>query len=406
MRVLLIHQNFPGQFRHIALNWAANSGNQVVSIGQKHAPGIQGVARVLYDPARKMTPNIHHYIAGAESGILNGQAVIKACMALKQKGFVPDIVIGHAGWGETLYVKDVFPDVPLVNYFEFFYHATGADCDFDPEYMNAFDDYMRIRTKNTINLLSLDGCDAGISPTHWQKSVYPRRYQDMISVIHEGVDTERVTPDPAARLKLASGVELGPGDEVVTYVARNLEPYRGFHIFMRAAQEICRRRPKCHILIIGGDGVSYGRRLEGNKTYRQKMLEEVEIDPQRVHFLGQIPYDQYLRVLRVSSAHVYLTVPFVLSWSMLEAMSAGCLVIGSNTAPVLEALEHERNGLVVDFFSPSGIADAVDEALGHKKKMVKLRKRAREFVVENYTVQRSLTQYRELVEGLGVKIES
>jgi glycosyltransferase involved in cell wall biosynthesis len=175
---------------------------------------------------------------------------------------------------------------------------------------------------------------------------------------------------------------------------------------MRAAQEICRRRPKCHILIIGGDGVSYGRRLEGNKTYRQKMLEEVEIDPQRVHFLGQIPYDQYLRVLRVSSAHVYLTVPFVLSWSMLEAMSAGCLVIGSNTAPVLEALEHERNGLVVDFFSPSGIADAVDEALGHKKKMVKLRKRAREFVVENYTVQRSLTQYRELVEGLGVKIES
>jgi glycosyltransferase involved in cell wall biosynthesis len=405
MRVLFVHQNFPGQFRHLALHWAANPNNQVVSIGQKHAPGLKGIPKALYQPARAVTPKIHHYISGAESGVLNGQGVARACIALKQKGFVPDIVFGHAGWGETMYIHDVFPGVPLVNYFEFFYHATGADTDFDPEYPNSFDDFMRIRTKNIINLLSLDGCDAGISPTHWQKSVYPKVYQDMISVIHEGVDTDRVTPDPEARVTLADGRILGPEDEVVTYVARNLEPYRGFHIFMRAAQEICRRRPKCQILIIGDDGVSYGRRLESGQTYRQKMLEEVEIDPQRVHFLGQLPYDKYLTVLRISSAHVYLTVPFVLSWSMLEAMSAGCLLIGSNTAPVLEALEHRKNGLVVDFFSPTGIADAVDEALDNRKKMNALRKRARQFVIDNYTVQRSLTQYRELVEKMGVKVE-
>lgn len=405
MRVLFVHQNFPGQFRHLALHWAANPNNQVVSIGQKQAPGLNGIPRVQYEPTRAVTPSIHHYISGAESGVLNGQGVARACIALKQRGFVPDIVFGHAGWGETLYMHDVFPGVPLVNYFEFFYHAAGADTGFDPEYPNAFDDIMRIRTKNAINLLSLDGCDAGISPTQWQKSVYPKVYQDMISVIHEGVSTDRVTPDPGARLTLADGRTLGPEDEVVTYVARNLEPYRGFHVFMRAVQEICRRRPKCQVLVVGGDGVSYGRKLESGQTYRQKMLEEVEIDPQRVHFLGQIPYDKYLTVLHVSSAHVYLTVPFVLSWSMLEAMSAGCLVIGSNTAPVLEVLEHEINGLVVDFFSPAAIADAVDEALDNREKMTVLRERAREFVIENYTVRRSLTQYRELVEKMGVKVE-
>lgn len=404
MRVLFIHQNFPGQFRHLALHWAADPNNQIVSIGQKHSPGLNGIVRALYEPARKITPNIHHYIAGAESGVLNGQATAKACMALKQKGFVPDIVIGHAGWGETLYLQDLFPGVPLVNYFEFFYHATGADTGFDPEYPNSFDDYMRIRTKNIINLLSLDGCDAGISPTQWQKSVYPKEYQGKISVIHEGVNTDRVTPDADARFTLPDGRILGPEDEVVTYVARNLEPYRGFHSFMRAAQEICRRRPKCQILVVGGDGVSYGRRLEGEQTYRQKMLAEVEIDLQRVHFLGQVPYDTYLTILRISSAHVYLTVPFVLSWSMLEAMAAGCLVIGSDTAPVREVLEHERNGLLVDFFSPVAIADAVDEALDNPGRMTALRERAREFIVGNYTVQRSLDQYRELLEKLGVKV--
>lgn len=403
MRVLFIHQNFPGQFRHLALHWASNPNNQVVSIGQKHSPGLSGIVKAQYEPARKITPHIHHYIAGAESGVLNGQGVAKTCLVLKQKGFIPDVVIGHAGWGETLYVQDLFPGVPLVNYFEFFYHATGADTGFDPEYPNSFDDYMRIRTKNIINLLSLDGCDAGVSPTQWQKSVYPMVYQDKISVIHEGVNTDRVTPDAAARHTLPDGRTLGPEDEVVTYVARNLEPYRGFHVFMRSVQEICRRRPKCQVLIVGGDGVSYGRRLEGDQTYRQKMLAEVEIDPQRVHFLGQVPYDIYLNVLRISSAHVYLTVPFVLSWSMLEAMAAGCLVIGSDTAPVREVLEHEHSGLLVDFFSPTAIADAVDEALDHGEAMRPLRERAREFVVGNYTVQRSLDQYGELLAKLGVK---
>lgn len=400
MRILFIHQNFPGQFRHIAAHWASGTGNQVISVCQKHAPGLNNLARVSYEPSRTITQGVHHYISGAESGVLNGQAVARACMQLKQEGFIPDVIIGHAGWGETLYIKDIFPDTPLINFFEFFYHATGADTGFDPEFPNTIDDYMRIRTKNIINLLSLDGCDAGISPTQWQRSLYPLAHQPRISVIHEGINTDAAKPNPEARLTLSDGRVLGPEDEVVTYVARALEPYRGFHVFMRAVQEICQRRPKCHIVIVGGDGVSYGRRLPEGQTYRQKMLSEVRIDSQRVHFLGQIPYGTYLSVLQVSSAHVYLTVPFVLSWSMLEAMAAGCLVIGSDTQPVREVLTHGKTGLLVDFFSPGNIADAVDEALDRREAIQPVRQAARKYVVEHYSFHQGLKQYTQLVEDL------
>ncbi len=400
MRVLFIHQNFPGQFRHVAAHWAAMPGNQILSIGQKHSQEFKGIPRIICDPARAITKGIHHYIAGVESGVLNGQAVLRGLMQLKQKGFTPDVVIGHAGWGETLYVKDIFPEAQLINYFEFFYHATGADTGFDPEYPNEIDDLMRIRTKNIINLLALDGCDGGISPTEWQRSVYPEVHQPRITVIHEGINTELARPNPEARLQLPDGTVLGPEDEVVTYVARNLEPYRGFHVFMRAVQEICQRRPKCHIVIVGGDGVSYGRRLPDGQTYRQKMLSEVQFDPKRVHFLGQVPYSTYISVLQVSSAHVYLTVPFVLSWSMLEAMAAGCLVIGSDTAPVREVLKHEKTGLLVDFFAPEKIADNVDRALDQREAMREIRLAARAHVVEHYNFQQGLEKYRDLVEKM------
>ncbi len=401
MRVLFCHQNFPGQFPHIAAHLASIQGSQVVSLSQSQARGLPDVPKVIYEPARKGTQNIHHYIAGLESAVLNGQAVAKACESLKRKGFVPDVVIGHAGWGETLYVKDVFPKTKLINYFEFFYHATGADTDFDPEYPNSLDDVLRIRTKNTINLLALTGCDAGISATPWQKNLYPKEFQSKISVIHEGVNAELAKPDANAKFTLPNGKVLTEKDKVMTFVSRNLEPYRGFHTFMRAIPEICQRQPDCHVLIVGGDEVSYGRKLSG-ATYREKMLQEVKIDSERVHFLGKIAYEEYIKMLQISSAHVYLTVPFVLSWSMLEAMAVGCVVIGSKTAPVLEVL-NSKNGVLVDFFSSSDIAKAVDDALKNKKKYAEKRKNARETIVNGYSVQKSIKQYQDLFKKLKLK---
>ena len=400
MRILFCHQNFPGQFSHIAAHLASIKDNQVVSISQPQARGLPQIPNITYAPSRKVTANIHHYIAGLESAVLNGQAVAKTLESLKRKGFVPDVVIGHAGWGETLYVKDVFPTAKLINYFEFFYHATGADTDFDPEYPNTIDDVLRIRTKNSINLLALESCDAGISPTQWQKSLYPIEFQSKISVIHEGVNTELAKPNAEATFTLPNGKTLTAKDKVVTFVSRNLEPYRGFHTFMRALPEICQRQPDCHVLIIGGDEVSYGRKLSGT-TYREKMLQEVNVDTNNVHFLGKIAYADYMQMLQISSAHVYLTVPFVLSWSMLEAMAAECLVIGSSTAPVTEVL-NAKNGLLVDFFSPSDIAKAVDKALNNKQKMNSLRKNARTTILKAYGLQQSILQYARLFKQLNL----
>lgn len=403
MRALFLHQNFPGQFPHIARHLAAFPDSQVVAICQKQARGVSGIPRMVYSPARAVTKGIHHYLAGTESAILNGQQVARAMEQLKKKGFVPDVVIGHMGWGETLYVKDIFPDSKQITYFEFFYRAIGADTGFDPEFPLKSDDYLRIRTKNAVNLLNLAACDAGISPTKWQHSTYPKEFSKKISIIHEGINTEIVKPDALAKVVLKDGTALGKADEVVTYIARNMEPYRGFHTFMRAAEKICQRRPNTHILVVGSDGVSYGSRLPNGETYREKMLKEVKLDPCRVHFLGSLPYEDYIKVLQISSAHIYLTVPFVLSWSMMEAMSAGCVVIGSNTPPVAELIEDGKDGLLVDFFSPEQIADKVDLILDTKDRMADLGVKAREKINRHYTVRQSLNKYETLLRDIGVQ---
>jgi glycosyltransferase involved in cell wall biosynthesis len=402
MRFLFIHQNFPGQYLHIAKHLAA-AGHQVVALAQRDNAVPPGVTRLLYQPQRQPAAQTHHYLRGAEQGVLNGQAVLRMCLGLQEQGFRPDIVIGHNGWGEILFVKEVWPDVPVLGYFEFFYHLHGADSGFDPEYPLTLDDGPRLRIKNTVNLLGLDVADWGQVPTRWQRSVHPALYQPRLSVIHEGVDTQALKPDPLAAATLPDGTLLKAGDEIITYVARNLEPYRGFHVFMRALPEILRRRPRAQVLVIGSDGVSYGKRLSDGQTYLTMMQAEVgeRLDHSRVHIIGALPYEQYQRALQISAVHIYLTYPFVLSWSMLEAMSSGCLVVGSATAPVMEVIEHGVNGLLVDFFDQKALADRIDEVLDHPSRLAPLRMAARRTVVERYDLHSvCLPQHLELVATL------
>jgi glycosyltransferase involved in cell wall biosynthesis len=408
MKLLFVHQNFPGQYRRLAPYFAADPKNQVVSLSERHAnrPPVNfpGIRRALYDPPPGASKGTHHYLQGVEAAVRRGQSAVKVAIELRKQGFVPEVICAHPGWGEALYLKEVFPQAKLLNYYEFFYRFKGSDVGFDAEYPSTLDDMFKAPTKNATQLLSFVGADAGLSPTEWQRDQYPPFWRKLITVIHDGIDTATVRPDPQAVVKLEkAGLELRASDEVITYVSRNLEPYRGFHVFMRALPEILRRRPKAHVIVVGGDEVSYGRRPPAGKTYRQQLMAEVgkDLDLARVHFTGKVPYSQFISILQISTTHVYLTYPFVLSWSMLESMAAGCLVVGSRTPPVEEVIRDRENGLLCDFHSPADVAAKVVEALAEREALRPLRERARQTVLERYDLKTvCLPRHVALIQSL------
>ncbi len=404
MNYLFIHQNFPGQYRYIVEHLVKQGGHQIYFVTQPNDNSMPGVYKVTYPKDARGFINCHAYSVELDRAISTGAAAAEGCRRLRDQGFHPDLIVGHSGWGETLFIKDVFPDVPLLANFEFYYHPRGTDVDFDPEFASIFNDPSFLRSRNGVSLMAFQSADWGHSATHWQRSLHPAEMQSRISVIHEGVDTDTVCPNPGATFTLPSSKRRLTGqDEILTYVARNLEPYRGFHVFMRALPQLMRRRRNLRVIIVGGDEVSYGARPPPLSTYRAMMLEEVGgcIDLKRVHFLGQIDYKSYLQLLQISSAHVYLTYPFVLSWSFVEAMAAGCLVIGSATPPVLEVLKDSENGLTVDFFAVRELAETIDAALAERKKMQPLREAARATAVAQYDLKRVLLpRWMDLFEDL------
>lgn len=405
MRILFIHQNFPGQFKHLYRKFADNPNNGVVVVGEQknRAQLPPGVTPVWYSEPNKGGKNTHHYLRDFEGHIRRGQAVYRTLKALKATGFHPDVICAHPGWGEALFVKDVFPKAKTLFFWEFFYSAYNENFNFDPEFPANEDDALRVRILNSTQLASMEVCDWGFSPTAWQLSQYPERIQKKSTRVHDGIDTDFITPDPNASVRLTkAGVNIKKGDEVVTFVSRNLEPYRGFHSFMRSLPHLVEKRPNARILIVGGNEVSYGRKLPEGESYKDKYIQEIGLPSDRIHFLGRIPYSVFIQLLQVSAAHVYLTYPFVLSWSMLEAMSTEALVIGSATPPVQEVIKDGRNGLLVDFFDYKGIAETVAKALESPEKYAKLRKNARKTVQEKYDLKRvCLPKQVELVERLG-----
>ncbi|RTL27113.1 MAG: glycosyltransferase [Burkholderiales bacterium] len=400
-RILLVHQNFPGQFRRIGLNWAQEPGWEVIGLGRRTAPGMNTVRWIPYDLARQPHKQQHPYLRQMEDAVLHGQAVARVLLKLKQQGYKPDAILAHPGWGETLYVRDVFPDARLIHFCEWYYGTPGSDVGFDPEFPSSFDTLAKLRTWNALHTLNLTNCDVGVSPTQWQRSRHPDIFLPKIHLAHEGIDTELLQPDPKAHLTLPSGHTVKAGDPVITYVARNLEPYRGFHHFMRMLAKVQQAHPRCHAIIVGGDEVSYGQKPSDAPNWREKMLREVQLDATRAHFMGKVPYDVYRKVLQISSAHVYLTYPFVLSWSMLEAMASGCLVIGSRTGPVQEVITDGVNGLLVDFFDTASMADKVVEALTHPAAMRSMREAAQRCVRERYSLLEGEKAFRRLLTPCG-----
>lgn len=401
MNVLFVHQNFPGQFKHLAPA-LAKVGHQVKALLIDGA-GLPEIELQRYRPVRSSTANMHPWAADFETKVIRGEACAAAAVQLKAGGFMPDVIVANPGWGESLFLKDVWPNARMLALIEFFYAARGLDCDFDPEFsQSTLANDARVRTKNANMLLALAKMDHGICPTAFQRSTVPAAFQDRLSVIFDGIDTNVVRADPKAELKIGNRT-LRAGDEILTFVNRNLEPMRGYHKFMRALPAMLHARPNAVVVILGGDEVSYGASPPAGKTWKQIFLDEVraDIDLNRVIFPGRIAYADYLRVLQVSACHVYLTVPFVLGWSCIEAMSAGCVVVGSATPPVQEVIEHQKNGLLVDFFDGAALAKTVIDVLAQPAAYAHLRAAARATAVERYDLATvCLPQQLQLIDRL------
>ncbi len=401
MDLLFIHQNMPAQFKHLAPALAAQSRHRVLFLTCRKGIDLPGVRRVEYPAPRPAGPATHHYLRQFEASVRHGQQAVRAMLDLKREGIDPAVIIGHPGWGEMLFVKDIYPRAAVISYAEFYYSGQGADVGFDPEEPATIDTICRARARNAHLLLSLEMADFGLSPTEWQRSRHPAELRGKIRTIFDGIDMSTVKPDPAARFRLPDGRILTAADEVVTYVARNLEPYRGYPSFIRAVPAILAARPNAQIVIVGGDEVSYGKSPPSGGTWRAAMNAEVPLDtPEhagRVHFLGRLPYNRYLSLLRISAAHVYLTVPFVLSWSCVEALATGCLVIGSDTPPVREVIDPGVNGLLVPFHDPAAIAATTIDALANRAGLLPLRRAARALAMDRYALDRCLPKQLELV---------
>ncbi|KEF40838.1 MAG: glycosyl transferase family 1 [Cyanobium sp. CACIAM 14] len=392
MDIVCIHQNFPGQYRHLAPALVAR-GDRVTAIGGPTARGLEGIPLHRYDPRPAGgVPPCHPWAADLQTKCLRAEAVGGLLDGLRSQGLRPDLVIGHPGWGELLVVKDVFPEVPVLHQVEFVYQLEGGDTGFEPEFpMDGWRQAARLRLRRAPQLLAFHDLDWGLAPTDWQASTVPPLFRNRLSVIHEGIDTDRITPRRGSEIRLEkAGLTLRPGEEVVSFVARQLEPYRGFHRFLRMLPLLQQLRPQARVVIVGGDGCSYGAPPPEGGTWRQVLLQELEgqLDLERIHFVGQVPHALLHELFRVCACHVYLTVPFVLSWSLLEAMACGAVVIGSATAPVQEVIRHGENGLLVDYFDGEALATTIAAVLANPAAHRQLGEAARALVQERYDLRR------------------
>lgn len=406
LKILFIHPSFPGQFLYLAEYLAKNPENQILFLSGENLSGgtIAGVQLVLYKKPEEKATALAKQTGPCEtmmSSMLEGIQIVRALQSIRnQTGFVPDVIVGHTGWGSLLYVKDIYPHVPVLGYFEWFYHAEGGDTYYWPDEIPSLDARIGIRTKDAPHLLALAALDAGYTPTQWQYDQFPAEYQPKLTVCHDGIPTDFCSPLPKRPGLVLEDAHLSlpEGTEILTYVSRGFEVFRGFPYFMDAVRLLLERRPQLHVVIVGADRVCYGAPLK-DTTY---LTEEKKkgIDETRVHFVGHRVREDYQKILRASSCHVYLTRPFILSWSMLEAMSFGCPLVASQTPPCEEIVEDGVNGMLADFRSPHHIARKIEELLDDRTLAHRLGQAARETILERYELSKCLRRQEDMIYRL------
>jgi glycosyltransferase involved in cell wall biosynthesis len=406
MKFFFVHQNFPGQYLHIvrsllADNERAPGTHEIVFMTEPNGNFMPGVRKVTYARPPQVLETAHRDAREFDTAMRRAENCAAGARQIKALGFAPDIIIGHHGWGELLNLSDVFPGVPILGYFEFFYNILGGDVNFDPEFVMPVEQFSSVRAKNGVNLLALTQGHTGQVPTRWQRQTYPGWARRQLHLLEEGVDLATCRPDPKAaqRALEAPGFVVAPEQKLVTFVARNLEPYRGFHTFMRALPEVLAKRPDVVVSVVGGDEVSYGARHKDG-PWREVLVAELEgkLDLSRVHFPGKIAYLDHLALLKRSDVHVYLSYPFVASWSLREALACGCLVIGGDTETVTEFVKHGETGLITPTLDSGALAASILHALGHPAEMAKLRAAARGYARRHLDMRKYLRDYRALIE--------
>ena len=406
MNILFIHQNFPGQYKNIIKTLGSSNGIQLVSLGVEEIIGTlpNNLSAYRYGIPKGNTPDIHPWLLESESKIIRGESCARAAHELKTKGFVPDLICAHPGWGESLFIRQIWPHTPILHYQEFYYQNSGFDTNFDSEIQGICGEWQekaKLKVKNASLLLSLEDSNWNVCPTNFQKSSFPDHWQKAISVIHDGIDTKAIKPNNSvAPLQLPDGTSVSRKDKIITFVNRTLEPYRGCHTFIRAIPEIQRQCPDARIVVVGETkGVSYGGACKKGE-WKDQFLKEIDgkYDPTNVYFTGGLPYHQFLHLLQLSKVHIYLTYPFVLSWSLLEAMSSACAIVGSDTEPVREVISHRQNGLLVNFFDPQELAESVAELLNNRDLANTFGNNARNTILKNYSIQQCVPRHIALMQ--------
>ena len=406
MNILFIHQGFSGQYKYIIRELAKNKENRIVGLGANQIKETmpQGVEYYQYNIIRGNTTGIHEWLLDIDSKQIRAEACARAAHELKKRGFKPDIICAHSGWGEALLIKHVWEDVPLLCYQEFFYNTKGFDYGFDKrekEIQNWQKDG-KIVFKKANPLIMLEESDWNITPTEFQKSSFPSLYWNKFSVIHDGIDIDTIeNTQKKDRLKFKDNI-IKNGDKLITFVNRNIEPYRGCETMIKAIPTILKLDRSIKIVIIGKEeGVSYGK-ANAKESWKNRFMREIEgkYDKERVIFTGGIEYQDYLNILKMSSCHIYLTYPFVLSWSMLEAMSIGLPVIGSNTEPVREVIGDGENGILTDFFDENELAINVEKILNNEELRRYIGRNAKKTILERYSLERCLPKQVALINLL------
>lgn len=361
MQILFVHQNYPAQFGHVAHYLARRHGHECLFITEREGENDGPVRRILYKVKGGATEHNHYCSRVFETTVWRSHAVYEALR--REPDVHPDLIVGHSGFGSTLFLKELY-DCPVLNYFEYYYHVKGSDLDFRPEFPIRPPDRLRARIRNAMILLDLDNCSRGYSPTYWQKSQIPQEYQSKVDVCFDGVDTRVWRRQPVGDRRIGNW-QVPRGCKLVTYATRGMEGMRGFDIFMNVAHRLSRLRSDVVFAIAGQDRICYGgdaKHTEG-KTLKQYLVEQGHLDLSRFHFLGLLKPMDLARLFSLSDVHFYLTVPFILSWSVFDALACGATLLASDTQPVREVIRHEQNGLLVDFYDEDGFVDLACKVL-------------------------------------------